>query len=79
MINIKNISKNISGFWKVLGPGLVIGASDDDSVQSDMLFFNFNKLRTDQWDMSSHFFVLSGFINPLTNSIYTTEFYNNPF
>jgi|GEM_PF-2834429 len=47
MINIKNISKNISGFWKVLGPGLVIGASDNDSVQSDMLFFNFNKLRTD--------------------------------
>lgn len=30
MINIKNISKKISGFWKVLGPGLVTGASDDD-------------------------------------------------
>jgi len=30
MINLKNISKKLSGFWKVLGPGLVTGASDDD-------------------------------------------------
>ena len=56
MINIKNISKNISGFWKVLGPGLVIGASDDDSVQSDMLFFNFKATSKNSLFFSKLFF-----------------------
>jgi NRAMP (natural resistance-associated macrophage protein)-like metal ion transporter len=27
---MKNISKKLSSFWKILGPGLITGASDDD-------------------------------------------------